>query len=122
MVVTGAAALALAVPAGSLPGIVACLLLQGAGMGLCWPAIVQRSVRCADATEGTLAAAAPGTIQRIGFAVGAAATGIAANLAGLGDGVSPEAARAAGFWVFAAFIPLLALALAAAWRFTAEER
>ena len=122
MVVTGAAALALAVPAGSLPGIVACLLLQGAGMGLCWPAIVQRSVRCADATEGTLAAAAPGTVQRIGLAVGAAASGIAANLAGLADGVSPEAARAAGFWVFAAFIPLLALALAAAWRFTAAER
>jgi len=122
MVATGAAALALAVPAGSLPGIVTCLLLQGAGMGLCWPAIVQRSVRCADATEGTLAAAAPGTVQRIGFAVGAAATGIAANLAGLADGVSPEAAQAAGFWVFAAFIPLLALALAAAWRFTAEPR
>ncbi|MGD9511070.1 MAG: MFS transporter [Geminicoccaceae bacterium] len=120
MVSAGAAGLAIAVPAGSLAGIVACLLLQGCGMGLCWPAIVQRTVRCAEAAEATLAAAAPGTVQRIGFAVGAAATGIAANLAGLADGVSPAAARAASFWVFAAFIPVLAMALAAAWRFTAK--
>jgi hypothetical protein len=119
MVSAGAAGLALAVPAGSLAGIVLCLLLQGCGMGLCWPAIVQRTVRCADQAEGTLAAAAPGTVQRIGFAVGAAATGIAANLAGLADGVSPAAARTASFWVFAAFVPVLAVALAAAWRFTA---
>jgi hypothetical protein len=33
--------------------------------------------------------------------------------------VSPAAARTASFWVFAAFIPVLAVALAAIWRFTA---
>ena len=59
-------------------------------------------------------------MQRIGFAVGAAATGIVANLAGLAEGVSLAAARAAGFWVFAAFVPVLAVGMAAAWRFTAE--
>lgn len=121
MVVTGAAALALVVPAGWLPGIVVCLLLQGAGMGLCWPAIVQRAVRCAEPEEGTLAAAAPGTVQRIGFAVGAAMSGIFANLAGLAQGVSPEAARAASFWVFAAFVPILLAALPGAWRFTTDR-
>ncbi|MFZ1425306.1 MAG: hypothetical protein WAS21_00895, partial [Geminicoccaceae bacterium] len=55
-----------------------------------------------------------------GYAVGAAATGIAANLAGLGDGASLAAARSAGFWVFAAFVPMLAIGVVAAWRFTAE--
>ena len=96
-VAAGATGLVVAVPAGSLVGILACLVLQGAGMGLCWPAIVQRAVRCADPGEAGLAAAGPGTVQRIGLAVGAAASGIFANLAGLAEGVSPEAARAAGF-------------------------
>ena len=90
-------------------------------MGLCWPAIIQRTVRFAADPERGLAAAAPGTVQRIGLAVGAAATGIVANLSGLGDGASAVATRTAGFWVFAAFVPVLATALLAAWRFTAED-
>ena len=61
-----------------------------------------------------------GTVQRIGYAIGAAATGIAANMSGLAAGVSAEAASAAGFWVFAGFIPVLLVGLAAAWRFTRE--
>jgi hypothetical protein len=59
-------------------------------------------------------------VQRIGYAVGTAAAGIAANLSGLIDGVSVAAAKAAGFWVFAAFIPVLVVAVASAWRFTRE--
>ncbi len=118
VVAAGAAGFTLAVPAGSLPGIVLCSLAQGAGFGLCWPAIIQRAVQSAPAAEGALAAAAVGTVQRIGYAAGAAATGIAANAAGLGAGVTVAAAQAAGVWVFAAFLPVLAVALAAAWRFT----
>jgi hypothetical protein len=57
-------------------------------------------------------------VQRIGYAVGTAAAGIAANLSGLIDGVSVAAAKAAGFWVFAAFVPVLLVAVASAWRFT----
>ena len=45
-------------------------------------------------------------MQRIGYAVGAAAVGIAANLAGLGAGISVAAAKSAAFWVFASFVPL----------------
>ena len=121
LVAAGAAGLALVVPAGSLAGIVVCVLLPGVGFGLCWPAIVQRTVRFAAEPERALAAAAPGTVQRIGYAVGAAATGIAANQSGLADGMSLGAARAAGFWVFAAFIPVLVVGMGAAWRFTAAK-
>ena len=120
LIATGATGFALAVPAGSFIGIVVCGLSQGFGFGLCWPFIVQQIVHFADDSERTLAAAAPGTIQRIGYAVGAAATGIAGNLSGLSDVVSTSAARTAGFWVFAAFIPVLMLGLVAAWRFTKE--
>ena len=59
LVAAGAAGLALVVPAGSLAGIVVCVLLPGVGFGLCWPAIVQRTVRFAAEPERALAAAAP---------------------------------------------------------------
>jgi MFS family permease len=107
-------------PVGALPGILFCMLLQGAGFGLCWPFVVRRIVILATAGERDLAASAAPTVQRIGYAVGAAAAGIAANAAGLGDGATVEAARAAAFWVFAAFLPLLAIGVLAALRFTAR--
>ena len=117
-VVLGAAGYAIAVPSGSMVGMVACGLLQGAGFGLCWPAIVQRTVRFSDPAEQSLASASVSTVQRIGYAVGTAAVGIAANSSGLAEGVSAAAAKTAGFWVFAAFIPMLVLAVLSAWRFT----
>jgi MFS family permease len=117
----GAIGFAAAVPTGSLTGIVACALLQGLGFGISWPSIVHRIVHMADPSDQLRAATSPTTVLRIGYAVGTAATGIAANIAGLADGVSAAAAKAAGFWVFAAFVPIVALALAGAWRFTAAD-
>ncbi|MDB6087069.1 MAG: transporter, partial [Gammaproteobacteria bacterium] len=114
----GAAGFAVTVPAGSLIGTVACALLQGAGFGVCWPAVVQRTVRFSDPAERSLASSSVSTMQRIGYAVGTAAVGIAANMSGLAEGVSAAAAEAAAFWVFAAFIPVLMLGLWSAWRFT----
>jgi len=120
LVAMGAGGFAIAVPAGALSGMVLCALLQGFGFGLCWPSIVHRMARFSDAGERALAVTSPETMQRIGYAVGAAAVGIAANLSGLADGISIAAAKAAAFWVFAAFIPVLMLALICAWAFTRE--
>jgi MFS family permease len=121
-VFAGSAGFAIAVPAGSLVAMILCGLLQGAGFGVCWPAIVQRAVRFADADERALASASVSTVQRIGYAVGTAAVGIAANAAGLAEGAPVPAVKAAGFWVFAAFIPVLAIGVASAWGFTARDR
>ena len=118
IVFAGSAGFAFAVPSGSLFWIVACGLLQGGGFGLCWPAIVQRGVRFAQSDERSLTSASMSTVQRVGYAVGTAAVGIAANAAGLADGAPPTAVKAAGFWVFAAFIPVLAVGVSCAWRFT----
>jgi MFS family permease len=120
-VVVGAGGFAFAVPSGSFVGMAICGLLQGAGFGLCWPAIVQRIVRYSAPTEQSQASGAASTIQRIGYAVGTAAVGIAANLSGLADGISAATAKTAGFWVFAAFIPVLAIGLVSAWRFTGRN-
>jgi MFS family permease len=122
VVFAGSAGFAVAVPSGSLSAMVVCGLLQGAGFGGCWPAIVQRAVRFADTAERSLASASVSTVQRIGYAVGTAAVGIAANAAGLAEGAPAPAIKAAGFWVFAAFIPVLALGVASAWRFTRNAR
>ena len=118
----GAAGFALAVPSGAMPAIVACALLQGLGFGLCWPGILHRLVRCSAPGERSLTSASQTTVQRIGYAVGTAAAGIAANLSGLGDGISIAAAKAAGFWVFAGFIPIIGTALLSAWVFTGSAR
>jgi len=121
LVALGAGGFAAAVPAGVLPGIVLCALLQGFGYGLCWPSIVHRMARFSAEAERPLAVSSPETMQRIGYAVGAAAVGIAANLSGLAAGISVAAAKAAAFWVFAAFVPVLVLALYCAWTFTKEH-
>ncbi len=118
LVATGAGGFALAVPKGALAGIVICALLQGLGFGLCWPSIVHRIARFSDELERPLAVTSPETMARIGYAVGAAAVGIAANLSGLAAGISVAAAKAAAFWVFAASLPVLVLALICAWNFT----
>jgi MFS family permease len=117
----GSAGFAIAVPSGSLPAMVLCGLLQGAGFGLCWPAIVQRAVRFSDPDERSLASASVSTVQRIGYAVGTAAVGIAANAAGLAEDAPASAVKAAGFWVFAAFVPVLIVGVVSAWGFTREN-
>jgi len=66
----GAAGFAVAVPEGSLSGTVLCALLQGAGFGACWPAIVQRVVRLSEPADRALASSSVSTMQRIGYAVG----------------------------------------------------
>jgi MFS family permease len=115
----GASFFAIAVPIGSMSGIVACALLQGLGFGICWPAIAHRLVLlCSSPSERSLALASQTTVQRIGYAVGTAAVGIAVHASGLGEGISVAAAKSAAFWVFAGFIPILCLALLSSWRFT----
>jgi len=118
----GASGFAIAVPAGAMRGIVGCALLQGLGFGLCWPAIAHRLSQFSAPSERSLTSASQTTIQRVGYAVGTAAVGIAANVAGLNEGISVAAAKAAAFWVFAGFIPILVFAVLSAWRFTTSPR
>ncbi|MCB8879533.1 MFS transporter [Acidisoma cellulosilytica] len=118
----GIGGLSLAIPAGSLPGIIGSAMPQGAGFGLCWPAIVECIIDLADPQERALAAGAASTVQRIGYAVGAAGTGIAAHAAGLSADVTLATARSVGFWIFAGFAPLLLAGLVCCWRFSAQGR
>jgi len=112
--------LAVTMPNGPLYALLPWVVLAGAGFGMCWGFIVRRVVSSALEAEREKAASGLPTMQLIGYAVGAALTGIVANTAGFADGVTRADAEVVGFWVFAAFLPLALLGNLAAWRLTRE--
>lgn len=118
LIVLGGIGLTAFVSRGPLSLVVLSVVLEGLGYGLCWPYIVRRIMLAASAKERDLAASAASSMQRIGYALGSSASGIAANAVGLGTETGRAAAVAAGFWVFASFLPVLAVGAAAAWQLT----
>ena len=116
MIAGGVAGFAYAMPVGSIPLILACAILQGGGFGIAWPFVTRVIVAVADPAESTIASSAIPTMQRIGYAVGAALCGIIANASGFSQGLSPETAQGVARWLFLAFLPLAALGCVAAVR------
>jgi MFS family permease len=116
MIAAGVAGFAYTVPAGSIPLILLCALLQGGGFGVAWPFLTRIIVASARHDEQTIASAAVPTMQRIGYAVGAALTGMVANASGFSEGLNREAAANVASWLFLAFLPLGILGCLAALR------
>lgn len=116
MIAGGIAGFAYAVPAGNIGLIVACALLQGGGFGIAWPFVTRVIVAAARDDERTIASGAVPTMQRIGYAVGAATSGIIANAAGFEGGLTRETSAHVAAWIFLAFIPLALVGCAAAVR------
>jgi len=108
--------LAFVVPSGGVLTILPFLFLEGLGFGMAFAFIVRRVVEDVAQDDRERASAAMATIQEMGYALGAAACGIVANVAGFAEGISLEAAQASGFWLFAAYVPMGLLAVFAAWR------
>ncbi|PZO74571.1 MAG: MFS transporter [Mesorhizobium amorphae] len=122
MVAGGVLGFAYAVPAGSIPLILFCALLQGGGFGICWPFVARMIVASAPEHERTVASSGISALQRIGYAAGAALSGIVANAAGFGDGLNKETAAHVAPWLFLAFMPLAALGVFAAFRLVVLAR
>ncbi len=108
------------VPGGPFWLIPVFAVLEGAGFGVAWTFIMRRAEAISAPQERERLAGALPTLHRLGYAVGAAIIGIAANSSGFSEGVSLEAAKSAGFWVFAAGLPFAAIGLFAAWRFVRQ--
>ena len=121
LITLGGIGLSVFIGSGPLFAIVLCVLAQGAGAGACWPFVVKRIVAAAPENERDLAASAASSIQRMGYAIGASASGIAANAAGLAANPTPETAARAGTLVFACFIPVLLIGCLGAWGLTCER-
>lgn len=108
--------LAFVVPSAGIWAIIPFLFIEGAGFGMAFAFIVRRVVESVADDDKERGAAAVSTGQEMGYAVGAAACGIIANIAGFAEGISLEAAQISGFWLFAAFVPLAIIAVFAAWQ------
>jgi MFS family permease len=106
MIAAGIAGFAYTIPLGSIPLILICALLQGGGFGIAWPFLTRVIVASAPEGEQTIASAAVPTMQRIGYAVGAALAGIVANASGFSQGLNHDAAANVASWLFLAFVPL----------------
>lgn len=116
MITGGVVGFAYAVPAGSLPLILFCAILQGGGFGMAWPFVTRMIVDASLPGEKTIASSAVPTMQRMGYAVGAAIAGIIANAGGFAQGLSAETAQGAASWLFVAFLPLAAVGCFAGWK------
>jgi MFS family permease len=116
MIALGIAGFSYAVPAGNLPLVLGCAILQGGGFGIAWPFVTRSIVAAAPEAERTIASSAVPTLQRIGYAVGAALCGIIANAIGFSQGLSGETAANVAVWLFLAFVPIGIVGCAAAWR------
>jgi MFS family permease len=121
MIALGQAGLMLAVPHGSVGLIGLLTLTTGTGFGLAWAFVASRIVANTPDADRALASASVPTASMIGAAVGAAASGAIASSLGFGREMSLAHASAAGFWLFAAFVPFGAAACIAAWRLTSPR-
>lgn len=98
------------VPAVLVPAC-AGLVSVGLGIGFTWPHLVTGVFRHASATEQDLAASAITTVQLSAAALGAAAAGMVANLAGIAQPGGIAGASNAAAWLFGLFALAPALCL-----------
>jgi len=102
MMTIGLAGVAISGASGPIAGLLLAILLVGLGIGACWAFVAQRVMGGAAREEATVAASAMPTVQQVGLALGGAAAGLVANMAGISGGDLADIAQAA-FWVPASF-------------------
>ncbi len=108
-------------PTGPVVALLPFAVMQGAGFGMAWAFVVRRAISGAPEADRDRISSVLPSVQMLGYAIGASLAGIIANAAGFSEGVSLDAARSVGFWVFAAFIPLAFAANIAAWKLSAAR-
>ncbi len=116
LLVIGLAGFALVMGSGPIWLVLILAGIQGVGFGVMWAFVVKRISENAIEKEANETFSAIPTMQQIGLAFGAAAAGIVANSFGFGEDVTAEAAQAAAFWIFIAFVPFAMVACVAGWR------
>lgn len=95
-------------------------ICQGAGFGMMWSFIVRRIITAASSSEQDIASSSIPATQQIGFAIGAAASGIVANTLGFDENMTTTVLQNIAFWIFAAFIPVMLYAIFSAWKLSHE--
>jgi MFS family permease len=100
-----------AVPNGPVWLIAVFAAMEGGGFGMSWTFILRRTIALADADEVQRVSGAIPTIQRLGYALGAAYVGIVANASGLLSMETTADAVKVARWVFVSCVPFAAIGL-----------
>ena len=95
-----------AVPNGPIWLIAVFAAMEGGGFGMAWTFILRRTTALAEAGEVQRISGAIPTVQRLGYALGAAYIGIVANASGFLSMETPAAAAEVARWIFAHVCPL----------------
>lgn len=102
-----------AVPNGPVWLIAVFAAMEGGGFGMAWSFILRRTIAVADADEVQRVSGAIPTIQRLGYALGAAYVGIVANASGLLSMETAADAAKVARGVFVSCVPFAAIGLIA---------
>lgn len=102
-----------AVPNGPVWLIAVFAAMEGGGFGMAWTFILRQATVLADAAEVQRVSGAIPTIQRLGYALGAAYVGIVANASGLLSMETAADAAKIARWVFVSCVPFAAIGLIA---------
>ena len=102
-----------AVPNGPLWLIAMFAALEGGGFGMSWAFILRRATALSDPVEQRRISGAIPTVQRLGYALGAAYIGIMANAAGMAFMSTPSDGIRVAQFVFLSCLPLAAVGVMA---------
>ena len=102
-----------AVPQGPIWLVAVFAVIQGCGFGMAWTFILRRATENAPAGELQRISGAIPTVQRLGYALGAAYFGIVANASGLLTMQTPAEAADVARLVFAASVPFALIGVVA---------
>ena len=122
MVVLSGVGLLISIPNGPVWLIAVSAGLEGAGFGLAWTFILRRATSLAPEGEVERLTAALPTVSRLGYALGASAMGIFANVAGFDASSTVAEAQHVARVIFAGSLPIAVLALLATIRFVGAPR
>jgi MFS family permease len=114
--------LALTLADGHMAWVLAGGSLMGAAFGFSWAFMSKRLLGALSDEDRAIGSSAIMAVRQTGGAVGAAISGVAANLVGFSGGLTDASARGAGFWVFAAVLPLALIGTWATFRMTGSAR
>jgi MFS family permease len=113
LVVLSIAGFVYAVPNGPVWLVAVFAAMEGAGFGLAWTFILRRTTSLTEPSETQRISGAMPTVQRLGYALGAAYVGIVANASGFISMDSARVAAEVAKWIFLACLPFGVLALVA---------
>lgn len=113
LVVTSIGGFLYSIPSGPIWLIAVFAFMEGAGFGMAWTFILRRTTALSDPEEVQRISGAIPTVQRLGYALGAAYSGIIANASGFASMETAQEAASVARWIFLGCVPFAVLGLLA---------